>query len=144
MTAPIKVGISVYFLFQLLGSRFFYAIIALCFLIILILILQVVYVRNLKILLKFKDSRMKIVTFVFQMLKNIKLNGWDEEFINRIKMKRNDELLYTKKNLNIEIIRFLLNSNINLLLMIILHSFRVSSPLPYSTGVFKIGGHEII
>ena len=127
LTAPIKVGISVYFLFQLLGSRFFYAIIALCFLIILILILQVVYVRNLKILLKFKDSRMKIVTFVFQMLKNIKLNGWDEEFINRIKMKRNDELLYTKKNLNIEIIRFLLNSNINLLLMIIALGLYVTS-----------------
>ena len=127
LTAPIKVGISVYFLFKLLGARFFYAIIALGFLIILILILQVVYVRNLKILLKYKDSRMKIVTFVFQMLKNIKLNGWDEEFINRIKMKRNDELLYTKKNLNIEIIRFLLNSNINLLLMIIALGLYVTS-----------------
>ena len=127
ITAPIKVGISLYFLFKLLGARFFYAIIALGLLIILILILQIVYVRNLKILLKYKDNRMKIVTFVFQMLKNIKLNGWDEEFINRIKMKRNDELLYTKKNLNIEIIRFLLNSNINLLLMIIALGVYVTS-----------------
>lgn len=70
---------------------------------------------------------MKIVTFVFQMLKNIKLNGWDEEFIKRIKIKRDDELLYTKKNLNIEIIRFLLNSNINLLLMIIALGLYVTS-----------------
>lgn len=53
--------------------------------------------KNLEILLKYKDLRMKIVTFVFQMLKNIKLNGWDEEFIKRIKRKRDDELLYTKK-----------------------------------------------
>ena len=127
VTAPIKVGISIFFLFKLLGYRFLYAIIALIFLMFLILILQILYVKNLKILLKYKDNRMKIVTFVFQMLKNIKLNGWDEEFINRIKEKRDDELLYTKKNLNIEIIRFLLNSNINLLLMIIALGLYVTS-----------------
>ena len=126
-TSPIKVGISLYFLFKLLGKRFFYAIIALFLLMILILILQIIYVKNLNILLKYKDNRMKIVTFVFQMLKNIKLNGWDEEFINRIKLKRDDELLYTKKNLNIDIIRFLLNSNINLLLMIIALGLYVTS-----------------
>ena len=91
-TAPVKIGISVYFLFKLLGPRFFYAIIALILLVFFILILQIVYVKNLKILLKYKDNRMKIVTFVFQMLKNIKLNGWDEEFIKRIKIKRDDEL----------------------------------------------------
>ena len=127
ITWPIKIGISIYFLFKALGSRFIYAIIALVLLMMLILILQVVYVKNLKILLKYKDNRMKIVTFVFQMLKSIKLNGWDEEFINRIKIKRDDELLYTKKNLNIEIIRFLLNSNINLLLMIIALGLYVTS-----------------
>ena len=127
ITAPVKVGISVFFLFKFLGHRFIYAIFALILLMIFILILQVIYVKNLKILLKYKDSRMKIVTFVFQMLKNIKLNGWDEEFIKRIKLKRDDELLYIKKNLNIEIIRFLLNSNINLLLMIIALGLYVTS-----------------
>ena len=127
LTAPIKVGISIFFLFKLLGNRFFYAIIALILLLLLILLLQIIYVKNLKILLKYKDNRMKIITFVFQMLKSIKLNGWDEEFINRIKRKRDDELLYTKKNLNIEILRFLLNSNINLLLMIIALGLYVTS-----------------
>ena len=127
LTAPFKIGISVYFLFKLLGYRFLYAIFALIILMLLILILQVVYVRNLEILLKYKDNRMKIVTFVFQMLKNIKLNGWDEEFIRRIKIKRDDELLYTKKNLNIEIMRFILISNMNLLLMIIALGLYVTS-----------------
>ena len=42
-------------------------------------------------------------------------------------IKRDDELLYTKKNLNIEIIRFVLNSNINLLLMIIALGVYVTS-----------------
>jgi ABC-type multidrug transport system fused ATPase/permease subunit len=51
-------------------------------------------------------------------LKNIKLNGWDEEFIRRIKFKRDEELDYTKKNLNIQIIKSLLNSNLFLILML--------------------------
>ena len=127
ITSLIKVGISLYFLFSLIGYRFFYAIIVLICLMFLIVILQIKYVKNLDILLKYKDKRMKIVTFVFQMLKNIKLNGWDEEFINRIKIKRDDELLYTEKNLNIDIITFLLNSNINLLLMIIALGLYVTS-----------------
>ena len=127
ITSLIKVGISLYFLFSLIGYRFFYAIIVLICLMFLIVILQIKYVKNLEILLKYKDKRMKIVTFVFQMLKNIKLNGWDEESINRIKIKRDDELLYTKKNLNIDIITFLLNSNINLLLMIIALGLYVTS-----------------
>ena len=127
ITSLIKVGISLYFLFSLIGYRFFYAIIVLACLMFLIVILQIKYVKNLDILLKYKDNRMKIVTFVFQMLKNIKLNGWDEEFIKRIKIKRDDELLYTKKNLNIDIITFLLNSNINLLLMIIALGLYVTS-----------------
>ena len=127
ITSPIKVGISIFFLFKLLGYRFFYAIIAIICLMFLILLLQIIYVKNLEILLKYKDNRMKIVTFVFQMLKSIKLNGWDEEFIKRIKIKRDDELLYIKKNLNIEIIRFLLNSNINLLLMILALGLYITS-----------------
>jgi len=94
---------------------------------IIVLLLQILYIKNYKKILTLKDARVKIVTFVFQVLKSIKLNGWDEEFIKRIKIKRDDELLYTKKNLNIEIIRFVLNSNINLLLMIIALGLYVTS-----------------
>ena len=53
-TAPVKIGISIYFLFRLLGYRFLYAIIALIILLFLILILHVLYVKNLEILLKYK------------------------------------------------------------------------------------------
>ena len=57
-TAPIKIGISVFFLFKLLGKRFIYAILALILLMVFILLLQLIYVKNLKILLKYKDKWM--------------------------------------------------------------------------------------
>ena len=85
---------------------------------IFILFLQILYIKNYKKLISLKDGRLKIVTFVFQVLKNIKLNGWDEEFIRRIKIKRDEELDYTKRNYNIQIIKMLLNSNLFLILML--------------------------
>ena len=53
-----------------------------------ILILQVLYLRNIKKILNKKDQRMKTVTYVFHILKNIKINGWEEEFAKKIKNKR--------------------------------------------------------
>ena len=117
--SPIKIVFSMVLLFKIFGNKFIYAILALIVITIIILFLQILYVKNLKILLEQKDNRMQIITYVFQMLKNIKLNGWDNEFINRIKIKRDNELRYTKKNLYIEVTRFLLSANINLIIMVI-------------------------
>ena len=60
---------------------------------------------------------MKIVTYVFQVLKNIKLNSWDEEFIKRIDQKRDEEMNMLSKQFNIEVGIGLLNKNLNLILM---------------------------
>ena len=118
IVSPFRIVISLYFLFLQFGKKFSYAIIILLFVLILILLLQVLYIKNYKKILILKDGRVKIVTFVFQVLKSIKLNGWDEEFIRRIKVKRDEELDYTKRNLNIQIIKMLLNSNLFLIIML--------------------------
>ena len=75
------------------------------------------YNRNIKYLLKFKDKRMKIVTYVFQVLKNIKLNSWDDEFIKRIDQKREEEMKMISTQYNLEVAIGLLNKNLNLILM---------------------------
>jgi hypothetical protein len=76
----------------------------------------------LKKLLIAKDKRMKIVTYVFHTLKCLKLNSLDNEFINRIKEKREDELKYTNKTTNIDLTTSIINSNINLILIMFLNS----------------------
>ena len=81
--------------------------------------MQILYLRNIKDILKTKDERMKILSYVFHILKYIKINGWEEEFAKKIKNKRDDELLYIKKNLYIGLIRMLVNSNIPLILLMI-------------------------
>ena len=116
--SPFRIIISLFFLFRQFGKKFSYAIIILLIVLVLILLLQTVYIRNYKKILLLKDARVKIVTFVFQVLKSIKLNGWDEEFIRRIKVKRDEELDYIKKNLNIQIVKMLLNSNLFLIIML--------------------------
>ena len=116
--SPFRITISLYFLFKQFGKKFSYALIILLIVLILILFLQILYIRNYKKFLTHRDERLKIVTYVFQVLKNIKLNGWDDEFIRRIKVIRDEELDYTKRNLNIQIIKMLLNSNLFLILML--------------------------
>ena len=118
ITAPVKVVISMVLLFKLFGFYFFYVLLVLFGLIIIITILQIFYIKNMKKLLLFKDKRMKIVTYVFHTLKCLKLNSLDEEFIKRIREKREDELKYTNKTANIDLTTFFINSNINLILII--------------------------
>ena len=119
INAPYIIVLSLYFLFKLFGFKFIYAMFILVILMTFILFLQVLYLRNMRKILNKKDERMKLVTYVFHILKNIKINGWEDEFAKKIKNKRDDELLYIKKNLYIGLIRLLVNSNIPLILLII-------------------------
>ena len=119
ITAPIKVIISMVLLFKLFGIEFFYVLLVLIAIILIICVLQVFYIKNLKQLLIFKDKRMKIVTYVFHTLKCLKLNSLDDEFIKRIREKREDELKSINKTTNIDMTTFIINSNINLILIII-------------------------
>ncbi len=119
LNTPITVIGSLYFLFKLFGFKFTYALGSLIILLASILLLQVQYLRNVRKILQLKDQRMKIVSYVFHILRNIKINGWEEEFAKRIKNKREDELSYVRKNLIIGLLRSLINSNIPLILLII-------------------------
>ena len=116
--SPFRIGISLFFLFRQFGSKFSYAILILLIVLLLVLLLQIIHIKNYKKIITLKDARLKIVTFVFQVLKSIKLNGWDNEFIQRIKLKRDLELNFMTKNLNIQIIKMLLNSNLFLIIML--------------------------
>ena len=118
VTAPIKVVISIILLFKLFGFYFSYVLIILFALIVFISILQVYYIQNLKKLLIFKDKRMKIVTYVFQTLKCLKLNSLDDEFIQRIRERRENELDFYNRTTSIDMYTFVINSNLNLILMI--------------------------
>ena len=119
LNTPITILVSLYFLFQLFGFKFTYALSSLIILLASILLLQFQYLKNMRKILQLKDERMKIVSYVFHILRNIKINGWEEEFAKRIKNKREDELSFVRKNLIISLLRMLINSNIPLILLII-------------------------
>ena len=127
ITTPIKVIISMTLLFKLFKKGFLFVLGVLVIIMSIVCLLQIIYIKNLKKLMFCKDKRMKIVTFVFKMLKNLKLNGWDDEFISRIKTKRNEELSYLNKYFNLELANYFFNSNTNLILMIICFAFFLNS-----------------
>ena len=118
INVPFKIIISLIFLFKIFGFYFLYVLIILFVIISIFSVLQFFYIENLKKLLVFKDKRMKIVTYVFHTLKCLKLNSLDNEFIRRIREKREDELKYFNKTADIELITMLINSNINIILII--------------------------
>ena len=117
LTFPIKIAISLYLLFTIFGHNFIYALFGLIVVLLIIIFFQNIYNRNIKYLLYYKDKRMKIVTYVFQVLKNIKLNSWEDEFIKRIDIKRNEEMRMLSKLYNLEVTVGVLNKNLNLILM---------------------------
>ena len=116
---PFKISFSMYLLFKIYGKIYIFAIMGLIFVVIIIISFQIVYNRNLKHVLYQKDQRMKIVTYVFTVLKNLKLDDLDDEFINRVDNKRKEEIDITRKQFNLEIIIGVLNKNLNLILMIL-------------------------
>ena len=124
---PFKISFSLYLLLKIFGKRFLYAILGLIIVIGIIIFFQIIYNRNIKYVLYYKDKRMKIVTFVFTVLKNLKLNNLDDEFINRIDSKRNDEIAMISKQFNLEIIIGVLNKNLNLIVMILTLNLFIAS-----------------
>jgi ABC-type multidrug transport system fused ATPase/permease subunit len=127
ITFPIKICISLYLLFNIFGHLFIYALLGLLVVLSIIIFFQKIYDRNIKYLLQYKDKRMKIVTYVFQVLKNIKLNNLDDEFIKRIDQKRDEEMKMLSTQFNLEVTIGVLNKNLNLILIILTLSIFVAS-----------------
>ena len=127
---PFKVSFSMYLLFQIYGTRYIFAILGLICVVIVIVFLQILYNRNIKYVLYQKDQRMKIVTYVFTVLKNLKMDNLEDEFIKRIDDKRRDEIDITRKQFNLEITIGVLNKNLNLILMILTLYLFVNSKEP--------------
>ena len=124
---PFKIFFSFSLLFRILGRRYIYATLGLALVVSIIIFFQIKYNRNLKYVLYYKDKRMKIVTYVFTVLKNLKLNNLDDEFINRVDIKRNNEIDMIRKQFNLEIIIGVLNKNLNLIMMILTLYLFISS-----------------
>ena len=90
--APSKIIAYIYLLFNFYGISFLFGLIA--FGIMLVINLTVYRKYNIleQLFLKAKDSRMKTTTETFENLKVIKLYNWENNFKNKIIVKRDNEL----------------------------------------------------
>ena len=88
ITAPFRVLFSVYLLYKLFGFLFIYSVVILSVCVVIVFFVQAEFLSNFKKLLVAKDDRMKIVTQTFNIIKSIKLNGWDDAFERKINEKK--------------------------------------------------------
>lgn len=119
ITAPFEISISIHLLSKIFGHQFIFTILGSIIFLFILFVLQALYIKNLDSLLTFKDRRMKIINFIFQSLKILKLNNLEEEFINRVNRKRNIELFYKRKAFNLSTAMYFISSNLNILILIL-------------------------
>ena len=124
---PINIIVSFYALFSLFGISFLMGIAILIIMVLVIWLVQFFYLKHTKIVLKKKDRRMRITTHSLHIIKILKLFGWEDEFKENIKEKRNDELINIRTLFNLIAVRNFVNSN-----------------LPIITSLASIGGYTLI
>lgn len=112
---PLTILSTISVLFLTFGKSFIIPLIILIFLVLIILYIQKRYLINTAIMLKKKDSRMRLTTHTFHIIKILKLFGWEDEFRQNIDNKRNDELINVKNILYLTALRTFANSNLSLI-----------------------------
>ena len=116
INVPFNFAVALYMLFVFFGKSFVFGFITLTALIAVIWIVQKKYLLNAKNMLYKKDGRMRITTHTFHILKILKLFGWEDEFEAKIKTKREDELTFLGRILNLTALRAFVNHNIPLMI----------------------------
>ncbi|MCQ2816425.1 MAG: ATP-binding cassette domain-containing protein [archaeon] len=122
---PVKIITSMSMLFKLFGFTSFYCIAALGIGLIFILIIQTLYVKNYKNYLFKKDIRMKELVNTLQTIKQVKMNGMDDFFLDKISQKYDNEMIYARGNLYLAIGRSFVINNLSIIMKIIIISLQI-------------------
>jgi ATP-binding cassette subfamily C (CFTR/MRP) protein 1 len=92
LTVPIQLVVYSYMLFSYIGLSYLFGFGSLLIFLFVNFLAQVQYRKHLKLLHDKKDERMNITAETLNNLKVIKLYGWDDEFLQRINKKRDEEV----------------------------------------------------
>ena len=125
IASPFDFGYGLYKLFSIFGFSFLGGFGMLVISFIIIAYVQKVYLSSKKAMLYKKDTRMRLTTHTFHILKILKLFGWEDKFISNIKEKRNNELYYMRSVFICTAIRSFINSIIPFLITISSYIFQM-------------------
>ena len=116
--APFKVVIAVVMLFRLFGKVFIYSCIALFVMLIGVYVLQRKYIKNYKELIVAIENNVKYIARVFHIVKPIKVNGYENEFIDKLKQSKQNEMNVYKHNQILSLLRTIINTNIHTIMIL--------------------------
>ena len=92
ISIPFLIVMYNYLIYKYMGNSFYFSLIVMIIFNLINFYFRTKFTLYLKLYLKKIDYRMKICSETFNNLKVIKLYGWDEIFLNKIKKSREDEL----------------------------------------------------
>ena len=119
LVVPCQIGINMFMLFKIFGPTFIYSMVILGTLIVIAWVIQKMYIANQRDVLKYKDYRIKEVTFSLSVIKMIKLFALENIFLRKINHKRRQELYSMKKLQNIYVLSGFVHWSIPLVLSIV-------------------------
>ena len=99
ISIPFLIIMYNYLIYKYMGNSFYFSLMIMIIFNIINFYFRTKFTLYLKLYLKKIDYRMKICSETFNNLKVIKLYGWDEIFLNKIKKTREDELYALYKRL---------------------------------------------
>ena len=92
VTFPTQIISYSYMLFKYFGISFIFGLVTLIIFLFINFYFQRKFKKTQKEQMKLKDKRMKVTTETFNNIKVLKLYSWEDEFLNRINMARENEL----------------------------------------------------
>ena len=92
ISVPFLIIMYNYLLFKYMGISFIIGFLVMIVFLIINYYYRKQFSKYLKLYLKMSDKRMRVTTETFNNLKVIKLYGWDDLFLEKIQMARNEEL----------------------------------------------------
>lgn len=101
---PIQISVYSLMLFQFFGVSFLVGFGILGISLLINFFIQKKFQKYTKEVLKIKDERMKITTETFNNLKVLKLYSWEDEYLERINKKRQNEINKTSRIFNLSIL----------------------------------------
>ncbi|KAK7681762.1 hypothetical protein QCA50_015109 [Cerrena zonata] len=134
-SVPSQIGFSIWFLYSILGWAVFPG-----FAIMMVLSplpgLVLKFIRNAQVAkMKKSDARVQIVTETLNMIRMIKLFGWEGKMSDQIDEKRDEELVYVRQLKFLEMANEVINSSIPVFTTVVtyaIHTLVMKQPLTAS------------
>ena len=102
---PIQLAIGLFIMYNEIGWSFLLGLGAMLFMSVLNFFIGKSSIKLQKLYMKEKDKRIKVTTEIFNSIKFVKVNAWEEYFYDKLNAQREKELAIQRRRIYISIVQ---------------------------------------